>query len=56
MIKTKSRSCKGVNNKKHPQNMHAGYDYNPALQNLQMFNFGAHSRFNVKSLTKSVVS
>ena len=30
MIKTKSRSCKGVNSKKHPQNMRAGYDYNPA--------------------------
>ena len=34
MIKTKSRSCNGVNSKKHPQNMRAGYDYNPALQNL----------------------
>ena len=34
MIKTKSRLCKGVNSKKHPQNICAGYDYNPALQNL----------------------
>ena len=40
MIKTKSRSCKGMNNKKHPQNMRAGYDYNPALQNLQCLIFG----------------
>ena len=40
MIKTKSRSCKGMNNKKHPQNMRAGYDYNPALQNLQCLILG----------------
>ena len=47
MIKTKSRSCKGMNNKKHPQNMRAGYDYNLALQNLQCLILGAHG-FNVK--------
>ena len=35
MIKTKSHYCKGVNSQKHPQNMHAGYDYHPALQILQ---------------------
>ena len=40
MIKTKSRSGKGVNSQKHPQNMRAGYDYNPALQNLQCFILG----------------
>ena len=40
MIKTKSRSCKGVNSKKHPQNIYAGYDYNPALQNLQCLILG----------------
>ena len=40
MIKTKSRSCKGVTSKKHPQNMRAGYDYNPALQNLQCLSLG----------------
>ena len=40
MIKTKSRSCKGVTSKKHPQNMRAGYDYNPALQNLQCLILG----------------
>ena len=34
MIKTKSRSCKGVNSKQHPQNICAGYEYNPVLQNL----------------------
>ena len=34
MIKTKSRSCKGVNSKQHPQNIGAGCDYNPALQNV----------------------
>ena len=37
MIKTKSCSC---NSKKHPQNIHAGYDYNPALQNMQCLIFG----------------
>ena len=42
MIKTKSL-CMGVNNKRHPQNVRAGYDYNPAIQNLHaMFNFGGH--------------
>ena len=40
MIKTKSRSCKGVNSKNHPQNMRAGYDYDPALQNLQCLILG----------------
>ena len=40
MIKTKSRAFKGVNSKKHPQNMHAGYYYNPALQNLQCLILG----------------
>ena len=35
MIKTKSRSCKVANSKKQTQNVRAGYDYNPALQNLQ---------------------
>ena len=40
MIKTKSRSCKGVNSKKHSQNMRAGYDYNPALQSLQCLILG----------------
>ena len=40
MIKTKSRSCPRVNSKKHPQNIHAGYDYNPALQNLQCLILG----------------
>ena len=34
MIKTKSRSRKGVNSKQHPKNISAGYDYNPPLQNL----------------------
>ena len=32
MIKTKACSCKGVNSEKNPQNMPAGYEYNPALQ------------------------
>ena len=32
MIKTKSRSCKGVNSKKQPQIIHAGYDYNPGYK------------------------
>ena len=40
MIKTKSRSYKGVNSEKHPQNMRAGYDYNAALQNLQCLILG----------------
>ena len=40
MIKTKSRSCTGMNSKKHPQNIHAGYDYNPALQNLKCLILG----------------
>ena len=40
MIKTKSHACKGVNSKKHPQNMRAGYYYNPALQNLQCLILG----------------
>ena len=40
MIKTKSHPCKGVNSKKHPQNMRAGYDYNPAIQNLQRLILG----------------
>ena len=40
MIKTKSRAFKGVNSKKHPQNMRAGYYYNPALQNLQCLILG----------------
>ena len=35
-----SRSCKGVNSKKHPRNIRAGYDYNPALQNLQCLILG----------------
>ena len=30
----------GVNSKKHPQNMRAGYYYNPALQNLQCLILG----------------
>ena len=37
MIKTKSRSC---NSKKHPQNILAGYEYNPALKNVQCLIFG----------------
>ena len=40
MIKTKSRSCKGVNSKKHPRTIRAGYDYNPALQNLRCLILG----------------
>ena len=36
MIKTKSRSCEGVNSKKRPQNIRAGYDYNPALQSYNV--------------------
>ena len=40
MIKTKACSCKGVNSEKKTQNMLAGYDYNPALQNLQCFILG----------------
>ena len=40
MIKTKSRSCAGVNSKKHPQNIRAGYDYNPAFQSLQCLILG----------------
>ena len=35
MIKTKACSCKGVNSEKNP-----GYDYNPALQNLQCLILG----------------
>ena len=38
MIKTKSRSCKGVNIKKHPQI--CVQDYNPTLQNLQCLILG----------------
>ena len=30
----------GVNSKKHPQNMRAGYDYHAALQNLQCLILG----------------
>ena len=37
MIKTKSRSCKGVNSKKQPQNIGAGYDYNPAYKICNCF-------------------
>ena len=37
MIKTKSCSC---NSKKHPQNIRAGYDYNPVLKNVQCLIFG----------------
>ena len=40
MIKTKSCSCKGVNSEKNPQSIPAGYDYNPALQNLQCLVLG----------------
>ena len=29
-----------VNSKKHPQNMRAGFDNNPALQNLQRLILG----------------
>ena len=47
MIKTKSRSCTGVNSKKHPQNIHAGYDYNPALEKFATFKFEARG-FNFK--------
>ena len=32
MIKAKSRFCNGANCKKHPQNIRAGYDYNPAVK------------------------
>ena len=40
MIMTKSHSCKGVTSEKPPQNMCAGYDYNPALLNLQCLILG----------------
>lgn len=40
MIMTKSHSCKGVTSKKPPQNMCAGYDYNPALLNFQCLILG----------------
>ena len=40
MIMTKSCSCKGVTSKKYPQNMCAGYDYNPTLLNLQCLILG----------------
>ena len=39
LIKTKSRSRKGEQ-QKNPQNMHAEYHYNPALQNLQCLILG----------------
>ena len=48
MIKTKSRTCKGVNSKKHPQNMRAGYYYNPALQNLRFTNYETAQRNKIK--------
>lgn len=31
LMMAKSRFCKVVNSEKHPQNILAGYDYNPAL-------------------------
>ena len=38
MIKTKS--CKVANSRKQTKNVRAGYDYNPALQNLQCLILG----------------
>ena len=51
MIKTKSRSCEGVNSIKRPQDIRAGYDYNPALQSYNVLIILGAQGCSVKSMS-----